>query len=273
MGVIQQPRKLLARLEPQSLSLVDSKPRRKDVGTSKDARQHSPPDPKQDKAWRRIAKGIELLREGLRGQPGPSRIHSPAQTRSMGNPEAMVTPDILGALAFAAKHPDSPIPTSESARNQLAIAVYLYRNWPAFEYQHNESMMQFVKALFARAVRRDKGKLWVAKFLKMQRSKQLALQQRMALVAIEELTRPDHCFACAGYGKEITGPRVGQSCAQCSGRGLVSWSANARAKNLRIRRQDWEPVWSHAYLALIDRLKELELTGADLHAQAMSDDG
>jgi hypothetical protein len=267
-----QPRKLLARLEPQSLSLMDSKPRRHDVGTARDARQHSPPDTKHDKEWARIAKGIELLREGIRGQPGPSRIHPKAQTRSLGNPEAMVTTDISGALAFAAKHPDTPGPSAESARNQLAVAVYLYRNWPAFEFQHHKGMLDLLRARFARALRRDHTKTWAAKFLKMPRDKQLEVQQRMALVALDEFMRPDHCFACGGYGQELTGVRVGQSCAQCGGRGLVSWSANARAKNLHVRRQDWEPVWSHAYLALIDYLKELERTGAELHAQAMGDE-
>lgn len=269
MGVITQPRKLLARLEPQSLSLVDSKPRRKDVGTAYDARQHSPPDPKHDKKWQRIEKALRMLREGLKGQAGPFRIHPAAQTRSLRDPEAMATIDIAGALAFAAKHPDGPA-TNESARNQLAIAVYLYRNWPSFETQHQQGVLLLVKARFSRMLKRENDKPWSKKFLAMERSRQNIFLEKMALAVLDEFMRPEHCVLCGGYGLEITGPRTGKSCSGCGGRGIVPWSANGRAKAARVRRRDWD-FWSRPYLAMLDYLNELERTGSDLHVQALDD--
>lgn len=264
MSTRANPRKLLARLEARSLSLADSKPPRANIGTSPDALRHAPP---RTKSWMRVASALALLREGTRGQAGPSRIHAATPTKSMRDPDATETIDIAGALAFAIRRPEGRI-TRAALKRQLAIAVYAYRNWPSFEAQHQDAMRTWSRAVVIACC--EQHEPWVKLARKHRHFATVVL--KIADTALDEFMHPDHCDACGGHGMEQTGPRVGLSCANCGGAGAVPWSSYQRARAARVRKQDWHAVWSHPYLAVLDRMQQLERWGANLHAAAIDDD-
>lgn len=257
MASTSNPRKLLARLEARSHPLFESKPRRDNIGTASDARFHSPP---RSPSWRRVERALARLREGVRGEAGAARIHSGTPTRSTRDPDAVDTDDIAGALAFAARKPEG----------RVAISVYLFRNWPSFEEQHRGAMQSWTRQLVSRFC--DKAgteeQAWARRA--QQHAQCAEILVRIADSALAEFMRPDHCEACGGHGTTQTGVRVGQSCARCGGRGEAEWSATARLREVRVRKQDWFACWERPYLALLDRLREFERRGAAMHARALA---
>jgi hypothetical protein len=129
-------------------------------------------------------------------------------------------------------------------------------------------MLDLARALLSSALSKNRGKPWVTKMIKARNRD--ALVTRLVASAIDEFMDPEICPSCMGYGLEVTGVRVGQSCAKCGGNGRVQRSSNKRARESRVRRRDWEPIWSHPYLALLDELNEFEQKGANLHAEALA---
>lgn len=264
---IANARKLLARLEARSLSLADSKPPRADIGTAFDALLHAPP---RTAEWKRRKHIIDALRLHLWGKA--SKVHASTPTRSLRDPDATENIDIAGALAFATNRPDDGVRITRAAlRRQLAVGVYLFRNWPAFAEQHQDAMEAWTRAVVVGICESARHENWNSRARKHLHFTHIVL--RIADTATLEFVQPDHCEECGGYGLEQTGVRVGQSCAKCGGAGVIAWSLNARARAVRVRKQDFGPVWSRPYLALLDHLLALERAGAILHARALGDDG
>jgi len=247
------PRKLLARLEPQSRNATPSK-RRGDVGTSRDARLHAPPDDKKSRRQKRI---IDVLRMHL--WHGASRAYTPAGTRSLKDPDASENIDIAGALAMAARG---------SATRALAVNVYLYRNWPHYAERSKQSMEYLVTLLLIGRIHEDQFEPWVRK-LRKHKDRGDALIERMVRSVLDEFGKATHCEACGGHGTEQTGIRVGEPCVKCRGSALVQWSDNARAAAVRVRRDDWV-IWKIPYLHLLDFLISLDRSGSRAHARAMA---
>jgi hypothetical protein len=259
-------RKLLARLEARSLSLADSKPPRDNIGTAPDARLHAPP---RTESWRKTERALALLREGTRGCAGPARIHASTPTKSLRDPDATDNIDIAGALAFAVSRPELGV-SRAALRRQLAVSVYMFRNWQAFAAQHQEAMQVWTRAVVIGIHEGAKEAPWAKQARKSKHFARALL--RIADAATDEFRRPDHCTACGGHGLEQTGVRVGLACVKCFGHGTVPWSSSARARAARVRKEDFLKFWSHPYLALLDRLVTLERRGAHLHTKALGDE-
>lgn len=269
MATTANSRKLLARLEARSLSLADSKPPRSNIGTAADARLHSPP---RTPEWKRIASAIELLREGLRKRPGPSRIHCPTPTRSLRDPDATENIDVAAGLGFAVGWVDDRKQPPQVLRRQLAISVYSFRNWRSFAEQNAEKMIGWVRA-WVSAVCTDALEHkanWINRAVQHKHYGEVIT--RVADAALVEFMQPNHCEFCHGHGTEQTGARVGSSCGECGGAGIIPWSGNQRAKAVRVRKQDWSAIWSIPYLQMLDKLQALERRGAELHARGLGDE-